>query len=310
MGLDAMWTRRRFVTTAGLMGAATSLPSVAERRKAVRAGVWANGNTVSTARQAVQPYVLHLSDSVVRQTARHSIVTMNVDGERWSSSCPSGMEIRLAPNALAMHPGRPVVYVAHGEGMAGDGLRRAVVAAYAIDGTTGELRAMGTQPLALSALLARDLAVSPDGRSLLVAGSVGATYCVLPLAEDGSMGAVEHALKMTGGGPWRTLPYLRSVLFHPSGVAYGTDTPMDRLHVISFADDAPAVTERVPLQPECGPTEMALSPAGDALFVVTRWRPGFAMFPVDRATGRICGRAAEAGARGACGRRRGRERGR
>ena len=273
MRLGAGWTRRQFVTTAGLAGAATALP--AARLKAVLAR---------------QPYVLYLTQSLMMPaTARHSIETMHVDGGEWTRPLPQGVKIGWAPRAIARHPVLPVLYVSHGQAVDRDGRQRASVTEYEIDGGTGELHAMKTEPLALSSLLARDLAVSPDGRSLLVAGSVGGVYSVLPLREDGGLGAVEHALKMTGGGPRRTLPYLAGVLFHPSGVAYGTDLAMHRMQMISFAEGMPEVASTYTFPENDGPTKMALSPEGDALFVVLRWRPGIAIFPVDRVTGGMRG---------------------
>ena len=275
MSLDAEWSRRRFVTTAGLAGAATALPATAMRAEAPG-----------------RPYALYLTHSLMSPSAvRHAVVTVQVHGERWTTPALHGMGGAMAPKAIARHPVLPVIYVAHNSAMGRQGWPCASVTAYGIGGVDGGLRAMKTESLALSSLMARDLAVSPDGRSLLVAGTIGGVYSVLPLREDGSLGAVAHALKMTGGGPWQTLPHLASVLFHPSGVAYGTDVAMHRLQVISFAEGAPEVSSTFTFPEEDGPTKMALSPAGDALFVVRRQRPGIAVFRVDRATGGSAGGA-------------------
>ena len=102
------------------------------------------------------------------------------------------------PVAMAISDGN--LYVANGVSEYGS-LPRGSVEAYAIDAATGRLEFKNRVPLSLSGILPRDLAVAPDGRSVVVAMHGGGAYNVVSVLEDGRLGRVSGILKETGSGP-------------------------------------------------------------------------------------------------------------
>ena len=83
------------------------------------------------------------------------------------------------PAAIVRHPFRPLLYVANDVSLY-QHQPRGTVETFAFDPATGRLELVGRQPLSLSATQPRSLAISPDGRSLLVAAFGGGAYNVLP----------------------------------------------------------------------------------------------------------------------------------
>ena len=100
------------------------------------------------------------------------------------------------PIALALAPNRKMLYVVN-EIACHRGLPVGTVEVFSIS-DDGRLAPHSRRELALSATMPRHAAVSPDGRSLVVAAHGGGSYNVLPIAEDGSLGRVSAALKETG----------------------------------------------------------------------------------------------------------------
>ena len=84
------------------------------------------------------------------------------------------------PVAMAARGGR--LYVANGVSEYGN-LPRGSVEAFALDQATGRLEWMNRMPLSLSGTAPRDLAVAPDGRSVVVAVHGGGAYNALSLDE-------------------------------------------------------------------------------------------------------------------------------
>ncbi len=87
------------------------------------------------------------------------------------------------PVAMAISSGN--LYVANRISEYGN-LPRGSVEAFAIDAKTGLLELKNRLPLSLSGILPQDLAVAPDGRSVVVAVHGGGAYNVLSVDEDGS----------------------------------------------------------------------------------------------------------------------------
>lgn len=190
------------------------------------------------------------------------------------------------PLALAVHPLRPIVYVANGV----EQYRyepRGTVEAFLVDRRSGRLELLARQPLSLSATDPRALAVSPDGSSLLVAAFGGSAYNVLPLNQDGVPGAPSTILKQLGRGsdsPARPA----AVLFHPKeGWAVAADGGADRLDLLSAgtgARDAAGFTvrSRVQTKPAAGLSRLALHPNGRLLVAMQQRKAGLTSFEVSR----------------------------
>lgn len=102
-----------------------------------------------------------------------------------------------AVGAIAVHPARRRVYIAH-DTDSFKALPRASLSIWNIYEAQGKLVAAGEEPLTLSATRPRSIAVHPRGDSLLVAATGAGLYNTLPLDPDGNIVADKHALKLTG----------------------------------------------------------------------------------------------------------------
>lgn len=190
------------------------------------------------------------------------------------------------PSGIVRHPYRSLLYVAN------DVSRyqyqpRGTVETFAVDQATGKLELVGRQPLSLSATRPQSVAISPDGRSLLIAAFGGGAYNLLPIGESGLPGAPSSILKQIGHGKHRieqASAHPSHVLFHPeTGVAVATDYGADRLDIITADDDNSGnrrlnVTSRIRCAAGSGPRETALHSGGKLFAVTYALRPALAIF--------------------------------
>lgn len=127
------------------------------------------------------------------------------------------------------------------------------------------------QSLSLSATQPTNLALSPDGRFIVVAAFGGGIYNVLPVREDGAIGSVTQSLKEIGMGvhPQKQLSaHPHSVAFHPSGnFVIGTDFGSDRINIFEFQDGHLHCVRRVSTPPGSGPAYLTLSASGSEVRV-------------------------------------------
>ena len=170
------------------------------------------------------------------------------------------------PAALAVGKGR--LYVANDVSEVGN-LPRGSVESYAIDPLTGHLEWINRVPLSLSAVGPRNLAISPDDRSIVVAVHGGGAYNVISLDEDGRLGKVRGILKEIGSGPHplQTSAHPSAIVFDRQGRVLTADLGADRLSVLALAEDEIAVSSRCELVAGSGPGSMVLHPAGTHAYV-------------------------------------------
>jgi 6-phosphogluconolactonase len=170
------------------------------------------------------------------------------------------------PMAMAISRGH--IYVANGVSEFGN-LPRATAEAYAIDAVTGRLEFKNRVPLSLSGILPRDLAVAPDGRSMVVAVHGGGAYNVLLIHEDGRLGRVSGIFKETGSGPHvlQSTAHPSAVIFDAAGCVLTADEGSDKLSVFSLSDGRLAATGRWELPAGSGPSRIVLHPDGQRLYV-------------------------------------------
>ena len=288
MNLNPTWNRRTFLTTLGLTTAAASLPAAASPLAAT---------SPRTAQPALPTHVF-LSFANHHMPKHGGILTYTVDQGRWQDHLYPA-EI-FVPDALAAHPTLPILYTASMY-QTGKWARRGRVNAFSIDPTENIslerclrtshhwLNEISREPLALSATWPGDLAVSPDARSLLVADWQGGHLNLFPLAADGAILPLEHALKQVGNGPDAPArPH--AVLFHPgSRLAWATDRGTDRLHLLSLpaapGDGPLRITRQLSFPSGSGPAHLALHPAGKLLLVSGRNNRTLTVVPVDPDTG-------------------------
>jgi len=171
------------------------------------------------------------------------------------------------PVALAVAPNRKFLYAVN-EIDSHRGLPMGTVEAFAIAGD-GKLTQVNRRELALSATMPRHAAISPDGRNLVVAVRGGGAYNLLPIAEDGSLGRVSGIMKEIGvhrAGEGRTArPEM--VAFDGAGRVVSVDGGTERLNVLSLHEGLSA-HERTELKEANGPSQVAIHPSGDKLYVM------------------------------------------
>jgi 6-phosphogluconolactonase len=193
--------------------------------------------------------------------------------------------VSALPVAMAIRGGR--LYVANGVSQYGN-LPRGSVEAYAIDRATGRLEWMNRVPLSLSGTAPRDLAVAPDGRSVVVAVHGGGAYNVLSLEEDGRLGRVSGILKEVGSGPHplQTTAHPAAVMFDREGRVLTADQGSDRLNVLALSEGELTVSSRCEVSAGSGPGCMVLHPGGRRVYVAHALNGAVSSFSYD-ATGSL-----------------------
>jgi 6-phosphogluconolactonase len=220
----------------------------------------------------------------------HGIQVFDVEDSGWKLSQTIASD---KPSCLALHPSRKFMYAAN-EIDVYEGLPRGTVEAYSIEARDGRLTLLNRQPLSLSAMSPRYLAVSPDGSKLIVAVHGGGSYNVLPVRTDGFLEPVSGILKQVGSGP----DLDRQHASHPQMVLFDTtqhrllsaDLGSDSLNVFTLAEDRLIVTHRRGTEPGSGPRLLALHPSGRTLYVMNELKASISCFGYDAASGRILDR--------------------
>jgi 6-phosphogluconolactonase len=190
------------------------------------------------------------------------------------------------PSAVVRHPFRSLLYVANDVSLYRH-LPRGTVETFAVERATGTLELVGRQPLSLSATRPRSLAVSHDGRSLLVAAFGGGAYNVLAIDESGLPSAPSTILKQVGRGGHPTeqaSAHPSDILFHPrTALAIAADYGADRLDILDPDCEQPdpdntIVTDRIPCIAGSGPSKIAMHPDGELFVVAHALRPALSAF--------------------------------
>jgi 6-phosphogluconolactonase len=151
------------------------------------------------------------------------------------------------------------LYVANGVSEYGN-LPRGSVEAFAMDAATGRLEFRNRVPLSLSGILPRDLAVAPDGRSIVVAVHGGGAYNVVSVHEDGRLGRVSGILKETGSGPHvlQSAAHPSAVIFDAAGRVLAADEGADKLSIFSLSGGQLKVAGRREVPAGAGPSRIVL----------------------------------------------------
>src|SRR6059058_2525545 len=141
------WSRRAFVQGIGYASTVRGVSLAAAERSAVG-------------------YTMSLADNALNVFA--------IDGDHWTRIQTLSSR---APVFAAMHPNRRSLYVVN-QVDEHDGLPRGTVESYSIE-SSGRLTLSRLQPLSLSATRPRHLAISPNGRRVIVTVHGGGAYNVL-----------------------------------------------------------------------------------------------------------------------------------
>ena len=186
------------------------------------------------------------------------------------------------PVAMAISGG--YLYVANGVSQHGN-LPRGSVEAYTINATTGQLVLNSRVPLSLSATSPTELAVAPNGRSIVVAAHGGGAYNLLLLEEDGSLGRVTGILKEVGAGPHplQDAAHPSAVKFDRWGRVLTADQGNDKLSVLALSDSGLGVAGRCQVTPGSGPGCLSLHPEGRRVYVGHAFNAAVSSYSYDAA---------------------------
>jgi 6-phosphogluconolactonase len=269
MSSRTTWSRRTFLSNAGLAAAAaTSSRSIIAKQ------------TEASTTAKAKPFLACIASSLSGNPSLQQIETYKVQGGSWR---PLNQAFSCEPvGAFAIHPEGKIIYVAH-DTSEYLGLPRASVSALAIDGVSRSLLPLSRKALTLSATHPKHITVSPDGRTLLVSASGGGSYNVFPLASDGSILHEQHALKLTGCGPYalQSSAQPRATTFSSNNTAYACDFGSDRIDHLSFTNSVPRIASRIALPPGSAPKHLAIHPSAKVLTVVHHLQPALSLITID-----------------------------
>jgi 6-phosphogluconolactonase len=171
------------------------------------------------------------------------------------------------------------------------GLPRGTVESYTVLPANGHLELISRQPLSLSAVEPRHLAVAPDGKHLIVAVYGGGAYNVLPIGEAGNIEAVSQMIKEIGAGthPLRqATAHPHSVIFDKSGTfVISSDLGSDCINVFRFKHGLMARVQQVQVPSGSGPAELFLSREGSHLSVRHDLKPIVACYRFQPSSGQL-----------------------
>ena len=190
------------------------------------------------------------------------------------------------PSFVALHPSQQYLYVSN-EIADYEGAEAGSVEAYAIDDATGELTLLNRQAIGT---IPAQLAVDPSGSYLVIANYVGASFDLLPIAADGTLGAVLDTVQQSGSGPHerQEAPHPHAVVFDPGGnYILSADLGIDKLQVFEIADDKLVQVSEATLAPGSGPRHVAFHPSGSYLYTICELTGAVVAFAYDSATGQI-----------------------
>jgi 6-phosphogluconolactonase len=265
------WSRREFVRVAGSsLGAISFAPPLLDRA------------TRSSARIAPRFAYVGFGGQGAKE---EGIAVFDLRGGGW---IPAGVVASAAPSSLALDASESFLYAVNDVDEY-EGLPTGTVEAYAIDGADGTLQLVNRQKLSLSATAPRHVAVSPDGRALVVAVHGGGAYNVLPLGQDGSVQPVSGILKETGSGPHdrQRSAHPQMVVFDRVGRVVSADLGSDRMSVLKLDDARLRRLGWHAAQPGSGPRQVAFHPDGELLFVANELDASVACYGYDASEGKI-----------------------
>jgi 6-phosphogluconolactonase len=202
-----------------------------------------------------------------------------------------GMTATPQPGWITMHPGGRFLYVANEvgtfEGTVGGG-----VSAFAVDLTSGSLRALNCRP---TSALPCHCEVDASGRYLLVATHGGGAVHLFPLCADGRIGAEADRHEHAGSGldPRRQAdPHAHAVAVDPANrFVLVPDLGIDQVVVYELALSRGKLVPRpecnARLPPGSGPRHVVFGPQGRFLYLMNELSASITAFAYDQRQGEL-----------------------
>lgn len=192
------------------------------------------------------------------------------------------------PSFLALSPDQRFLFAIN-EVKDFEGKDAGSVEAYRIDDESGEIALINRR--ALPGPIPAHLAVDPSGEYLVVALYMGGSYVVLPIGEDGSLGAPTDEVTQQGSGPNKErqeAPHPHVVTFDPAGRYIATaDLGIDKVEVFELQDGKLAKVSEVAMEPGAGPRHVAFNPDGTMLYVINELNATIAALPYAADSGKL-----------------------
>jgi 6-phosphogluconolactonase len=192
------------------------------------------------------------------------------------------------PSFLALSPDQRFLFAIN-EVADFEGQEVGSVEAYRIDEASGEIALINRQ--ALPGSIPAHLAVDPSGLHLIVALYMGGSYVVLPIGDDGSLGAPLDEVTQQGSGPneqRQEAPHPHATTFDPAGRYIATaDLGIDKVEIFELQDGKLAKVSEVAMEPGAGPRHVAFHPDGTMLYVINELNATIAALPYDAESGKV-----------------------
>ncbi len=193
-----------------------------------------------------------------------------------------------SPSFLAIHPTGRYLYAVSEAGQSSGS-----VGAYAIDDKTGRLRFLNQQsshgngPCYVS--------IDKTGTWAFVANYGGGSMAVLPIDNNGSLGAATDSVQYTGSGAntqRQEKPHAHSVVLSPDNrFVYVADLGTDRVYIYELdtvhGKLKPAQMPYVTVKPGSGPRHLTFDPAGKHVYLVEEITSSTAVFTYNPKTGAL-----------------------
>ena len=177
----------------------------------------------------------------------------------------------LNPSYLDLHPERNFLYAINEvESFAGE--EGGGVSAFALDPETGELTRLNAQSSGGKSPCY--ISIEQTGRFVLVANYGGGNIAMLPIQEDGRLGAASDVVQHSGSSvhPERqTAPFLHSIRPDPTNrFAVAADLGTDRLMIYAMDVDIGKLTTHaeIKVKPGSGPRHTIFHPNGNYLYLI------------------------------------------
>ncbi|WP_150135086.1 lactonase family protein [Streptomyces hyaluromycini] len=187
---------------------------------------------------------------------------------------PVGSVAQVSSNWVAVHPTRPVLYVAGSE-------QGGFIRVFEIDDASGGLRQIGevgTESVPAGSGGLSYIGVDRRSRTLLVADFAAGTAATVPIGADGGLGAVASRVQDTGSGPSprQVGPHPHHMVIDPSRrFALVADFGADRVFVYRYDQATRALSDATPdgpgayaTAPGSGPRRLALHPDGRTVYLL------------------------------------------
>jgi 6-phosphogluconolactonase len=195
------------------------------------------------------------------------------------------------PFFLALSPDRKFLYSIHAKEFGGK--ENEQVAAFAVEGRTGELKPLNRQ--SAEGTSACYLDVDKTGKALLVANYSSGSVASLPVKADGSLGPPASFFPHTGSSvnPQRQKePHAHCIVISPDNkYAFAADLGTDR--IVSYKLD-PATAKLTPNDPPfakspggAGPRHLTFHPNQKHVYVINELLNSVTVFDYDAAAGRL-----------------------